>query len=424
MKSMAIIGAQWGDEGKGKITDYFSKYFDFVVRFQGGNNAGHTIIVGDEKTVLHLIPSGILNPNSTNIISHGVVLNPEVFFDEINRLTEKGVDINSKNLLVSINCNIITKYHEILDQIRDSKGSQKIGTTGKGIGPTYEDRTSRRGLKLQDLFDKEILKVKLQRILKEKEVLFKHLYQVEYPSIDTECERLFNLGSKLKNFASDTFLVLKQAQKENKKILFEGAQGVLLDIDFGTFPYVTSSNTTIGGIYTGAGVPNNKIDEVLGIFKAYTTRVGEGPFPTELNNEQGRIIQEKGKEFGATTGRQRKVGWLDLPLIKYAIQASNLSAIALTKIDVLVDTGPLKICTHYEYEGSMIDVAHPGLDLSKMTPCYKEFSEFKAVFNSDGTFTKEVSTYISYLENQANIPIKMLAYGPKRSELKILHDIS
>ncbi len=422
MQTMAIIGAQWGDEGKGKITDYFSKYFDYVVRFQGGNNAGHTIIVGEEKTVLHIIPSGILNPNCHSLIAHGVVFNPEVFKIEVENLKAKNISVTHENLSVSLHCNIITSYHQLLDQIRDSKGSQKIGTTGKGIGPAYEDRSSRRGIKLIDLFDKEILRKKLKRVLAEKEILFKSLYNIDYPSLEEETEKLFSLGQYVFPFAQDTFSIIDKAIQENKKILYEGAQGVLLDIDYGTFPFVTSSNTSAGGVYTGAGLPGKNLEETLGIFKAYTTRVGEGPFPTEMKGAQGEKIQKDGHEFGATTGRTRKVGWLDLPLIKYAIKSSNITAIALTKIDILINQGPLKICTHYEYEGKKIEVAYPGLDLEKVTPHYKDFPELSAVFENEELESK-THNYIKYLEEQAGIPIKMIAYGPRRSELKILQDI-
>ncbi len=419
MQTMAIIGAQWGDEGKGKITDYFAKQFDYVVRFQGGNNAGHTIYVEGKKTVLHLIPSGILNPECVSVIGHGVVLDPEVFQIEVEALRENGVEVSSKNLLVSQHCNVITTYHKLLDQMRDSKGSQKIGTTGKGIGPTYEDRCSRKGIKLIDLFNKEVLTTKLTRLLKEKEVLFKQLYNVEYPSIEKEVNRLFELGKYLFQFSGDTFSELDQALSQNKKVLYEGAQGVLLDLDYGTYPFVTSSNTSVGGIYTGAGIPGHNLDEVLGIFKAYTTRVGEGPFPTELHNKLGVDIQTKGHEFGATTGRTRRVGWLDLPLLRYVKRSSNLTAIALTKLDVLEEMGALKVCTHYEFEGKKIEISYPGLDLSKVTPIYKEVQGFTTVFK-DGEISPEVQSYLDMIEAEADITVKMIAYGPNRSELKIL----
>ncbi len=419
MQTMAIIGAQWGDEGKGKITDYFAKQFDYVVRFQGGNNAGHTIYVEGKKTVLHLIPSGILNPECVSVIGHGVVLDPEVFKVEVEALIDKGVQVSNKNLIVSQHCNVITSYHKLLDQMRDSKGSQKIGTTGKGIGPTYEDRCARKGIKLIDLFNKETLKTKLTRLLKEKEVLFKELYSVKYSSIDEEVEKLFELGKYLFQFSGDTFSELDQALSKNKKVLYEGAQGVLLDLDYGTYPFVTSSNTSVGGIYTGAGIPGHHLDEVLGIFKAYTTRVGEGPFPTELHDQLGVDIQTKGHEFGATTGRTRRVGWLDLPLLRYVKRSSNLTAIALTKLDVLEEMGALKVCTHYEFEGKKIEISYPGLDLSKVKPVYKEVSGFTTVFK-DGEISPEVQSYLDMIENEAGITVKMIAYGPNRSELKIL----
>jgi adenylosuccinate synthase len=416
MKTLAIIGSQWGDEGKGKITDLLSEKCDVVVRYQGGNNAGHTIIVDGKKIVLHLIPSGILHPHSVSVIGHGVVFEPEAFCMELARVEAAGIRVTSENLKISENVTVITSYNKILDAARESQGSVKIGTTGKGIGPAYEDKIGRRAVKLKDLFDIDVLKKKLARNLGEKEILFKHRYNVEFPSIEAEAERLYKLGLAVAPFVCDTFSFLDKAVESKKKILFEGAQGILLDIDYGTYPYVTSSSTALGGVYTGAGIPESHVEEVLGITKAYTTRVGEGPFPTELFNDLGEEIQTKGHEFGATTGRKRRCGWLDLPLLKYSVKASNLTSIALTKLDILSNIRELKVCVAYEYEGKKIDCAYPGIDLTRAKPVYKDMLPFKDDFKSSKLST-ELETYIKEIEQFLGIPVGIIAFGPERKEI-------
>jgi adenylosuccinate synthase len=416
MKTLAIIGSQWGDEGKGKITDLLSEKCDVVVRYQGGNNAGHTIIVDGKKIVLHLIPSGILHPHSVSVIGHGVVFEPEAFSMELARVEAAGIKVTSENLKISENVTVITSYNKILDAARESQGSVKIGTTGKGIGPAYEDKIGRRAVKLKDLFDIEILKKKLARNLGEKEILFKHRYNVEYPSIEAEAERLFKLGKSVAPFVCDTFSFLDKAVEANKKILFEGAQGILLDIDYGTYPYVTSSSTALGGVYTGAGIPESHVEEVLGITKAYTTRVGEGPFPTELFDDLGEEIQTKGHEFGATTGRKRRCGWLDLPLLKYSVKASNLTSLALTKLDILSGIRELKVCVAYDYEGKKIDCAYPGIDLTRATPIYKNMTPFLDDFKST-KLSAELENYIKEIEQFLAVPVGIIAFGPERKEI-------
>jgi adenylosuccinate synthase len=416
MKTLAIIGSQWGDEGKGKITDLLAEKCDVVVRYQGGNNAGHTIIVDGKKIVLHLIPSGILHPHSTSVIGHGVVFEPEAFISEMKKVQDAGIVISRENLKISENVTVITSYNKILDAARESQGSVKIGTTGKGIGPAYEDKVGRRAVKLKDLFDLENLRVKLQRNLGEKEILFKHRYHVEFPSVDQEAERLFALGQSIKPYVCDTFSVLDHAVQSGKKILFEGAQGILLDIDYGTYPYVTSSSTALGGVYTGAGIPESSVQEVLGITKAYTTRVGEGPFPTELFDSLGEEIQTKGREVGATTGRKRRCGWLDLPLLKYSVKASNLTSIALTKLDILSHIQELKVCVAYEYEGKRIECAYPGIDLAHATPVYKDMEPFTDDFKSE-KLSVELETYIKEIETFLGIPVGIIAFGPERKEI-------
>ena len=379
MTSLAIIGAQWGDEGKGKITDLLGQKADYVVRFQGGNNAGHTIIVGDKKIVLHQIPSGILHDNCVSVIAHGVVFEPEAFMEELKQVTDD-IELTPDRLKISLHATIITRYHKLLDAIREGATGNKIGTTGKGIGPAYEDKIGRRAIKMKDLFNKEVLTHKLRIALEEKEHLFKNLYKVDYPTVEEEAERLYKYGQTLFPYVDDTFSLIDRATQEGKKVLFEGAQGILLDIDYGSYPYVTSSSTGAAGIYTGAGVTNGVVTEKLGIVKAYTTRVGEGPMPTEIAEEIGDRIQQIGAEFGATTGRRRRCGWLDLPILKYSVKASSLTSIALTKVDVLSGLEELKVCYAYEIDGKEYDCAYPGLDLSQAKPLYKTLTPYTQEF--------------------------------------------
>ena len=417
MKTIAIVGSQWGDEGKGKITDLLGQKANLVVRFQGGNNAGHTIIVGDKKIVLHLIPSGILHETCMSLIGHGVVLEPEALLAEIEKLEVVGIKVTPNNFNISSNCSIITTYHKIMDSVREAKGPLKIGTTGKGIGPAYEDKISRRGIKLFDLFDKKNLHSKLEKNLIEKKVLLESLYEVNCPTVESEVERLFELGQKLKHFICDSFSLIDKHTLAESNILYEGAQGVLLDIDYGSYPYVTSSSTSYGGIFTGAGAPKGRVDEVIGITKAYTTRVGEGPFPTELNSPIGEQIQQIGGEFGATTGRKRRCGWLDLPLLKYSIKSSCITSIALTKLDVLSQVDELKVCRAYKYKGSEIDIAYPGIDLSKVEPVFEEFEPFKDQFNGP-EHSLELSRYISLIEESCQVPVGIIAFGPERNQIQ------
>lgn len=416
MTSLAIIGAQWGDEGKGKITDLLGQRADYVVRFQGGNNAGHTIIVGDDKIVLHQIPSGILHENCISIIAHGVVFEPEAFMQELAKVQAK-IPVTPERLKLSLNATVITRYHKLLDAIREGATGNKIGTTGKGIGPAYEDKIGRRAIKIKDLFDQKILQNKLSIALEEKAHLFKSLYQIEYPSIEEETQRLFEFGKTLFPYVADTFSLIDQATTAGKKILFEGAQGVLLDIDYGSYPYVTSSSTGAAGIFTGAGVTNGTVTEKLGIVKAYTTRVGEGPMPTEIKEEIGDKIQQIGAEFGATTGRRRRCGWLDLPILKYAVKASSLTSIALTKVDVLSGLEQLKVCYAYEINGQEYDCAYPGLDLSSATPLYKTLTPFKDDFSREGQYAPELEQYIQLIEKNLGVPVGIVAYGPERSQI-------
>lgn len=412
---MAIIGAQWGDEGKGKITDLLAEKCDLVVRYQGGHNAGHTIWVNGQKTVLHVIPSGVLHPHCLSVIGHGVVLEPENFLAELAKI--KGVTkVGPDNLKLSSTATVITSFHKLLDAARESQGDVKIGTTGKGIGPAYEDKVSRRGIKVKDLLDKDTLVRRIGTGYAEKAILFKHLYQIEVPSIEEEVERLYRYGQSLKDYVVDTFSLIDENLAKGKRIMFEGAQGILLDIDYGTYPYVTSSSTAGAGIYTGAGLPGKHVEEMIGVAKAYTTRVGEGPFPTELTDELGAHIQTKGNEFGATTGRKRRCGWLDIPLLKYAVKCSHLNSIALTKLDILSNLPELKICYAYEVNGKTVDCAYPGINLYNAKPLYKEFTPFTDTFDG-GKPSKELDTYMSFLQESLGIPVGIYAFGPDRNQV-------
>ena len=415
MQTMAIIGAQWGDEGKGKITDLLAEKSDLVVRYQGGHNAGHTIWVNGIKTVLHVIPSGVLHAHCTSVIGHGVVLEPENFLFELNRI-KNVAQVTPENLKVSETATVITHYHKILDAARESQGTEKIGTTGKGIGPSYEDKIARRAVKVKDLLDKDILARRLGVGYSEKEMLFKNLYQINFPSIDEEVERLYQLGQQMKDYVCDTFSLIDQSLAKGKRVLYEGAQGILLDVDYGTYPYVTSSSTTASGIYTGAGIPNHKLDEVIGVAKAYTTRVGEGPFPTELFDEMGSTIQIKGNEVGATTGRKRRCGWLDVPLLRYAIKASQLTSIALTKLDILSNLPELKVCYAYEVNGKTVDCAYPGINLYNAKPLLKDLKPFTDDFSGSKT-SAELDQYINFIQEALGIPVSIYAYGPDRNQI-------
>jgi adenylosuccinate synthase len=420
MQTAAIIGAQWGDEGKGKITDLLAEKSQLVVRYQGGHNAGHTIWVNGQKTVLHVIPSGVLHPQCLSVIGHGVVLEPENFLFELKRL-KAVTQVSPQNLKLSESATIITQYHRLLDSARESQGPEKIGTTGKGIGPAYEDKISRRGVKVKDLFDKDILIRRLSSGFAEKAMLFKHLYQMDCPRLEEEVERLYKLGQELKDYVCDTFSLIDNALHQGQKILYEGAQGILLDIDYGTYPYVTSSSTAAAGIFTGAGIPQHPLEQVIGVAKAYTTRVGEGPFPTELFDEIGTRIQTTGKEFGATTGRKRRCGWLDLPLLKYAAKCSQLTSLAITKLDILSGLPELKICYAYEINGKTISCAYPGINLYHAKPLYRDFTPFQDDFS--GKNSAALEQYLSFIQEELRLPISIYAFGPDRQQVVMKQNI-
>ncbi|MEJ2102811.1 MAG: adenylosuccinate synthase, partial [Desulfobacterales bacterium] len=355
MANVVIVGTQWGDEGKGKVVDLLAEFADIVVRFQGGNNAGHTMVIGDEQFICHLIPSGILQQKLC-VIGNGVVVDPAVLIEEIDHLRSRGVDASPEKLLISERAHVIMPYHRLVDHGREkSNGDKKIGTTGRGIGPAYEDKASRRGIRFVDLLDPESFVEKVNSILDEKNFYLKNYLSVETIDSPSMIEQYKAYAERLAPYVSNVSLAINNAVKKGRQILFEGAQGTHLDIDHGTYPYVTSSNTVAANACCGAGIGPGVITDIIGIVKAYTTRVGKGPFPSELFDETGDHLQKRGAEFGATTGRKRRCGWLDTVILKNAVRLNGLTGIAVTKLDVLEGLGTLKICTGYEHKGKILN---------------------------------------------------------------------
>ncbi len=423
MTNIAVLGAQWGDEGKGKVVDLYSERAELIVRYQGGNNAGHTLVVDGKKTVLHLIPSGVLHENKTCIIASGVVLDPEVFMHEVDQLTAKGLIAESRGtrLFVSERTQIIMPYHKILDKMREEHaGKAKIGTTGRGIGPCYEDKVARRGVMAGDLLDSALMRTKIEASLVEKNALLNSLYKQKELNVDEIHAWAMEMGKKLKPMIRDTRVMIQKALSEGKKILFEGAQGTLLDVEHGTYPYVTSSNTITGGIFTGCGVGPKSLNEIVGITKAYTTRVGSGPFPTELHDELGEWIRKQGQEFGATTGRPRRCGWLDLVALRYAVEVNGLTALALMKADVLCGLDEIKVCVGYEVDGKPVYAPPSNIrELERVKPVYETLKGWKTLNSkpkSMSDFPKEFVDYISYIEKKMGIPVITVSIGPGREE--------
>lgn len=421
MPKYIIVGTQWGDEGKGKIVDLFTNHVDAVVRYQGGNNAGHTLVVNDEKTVLHLIPSGILNPAIKCIIGNGVVIDPQVLIEEIEGIKAKGLLQNPEQLSISYQAHLIMPYHKELDLLREARrGEGKIGTTGRGIGPAYEDKVARTGIRMGDLFNPEKFKEKLELVVKHKNEIFEKVFGGKLFDVEKIYDSYLEMFEKLKVHVKDTSLLIHNLAKENKNILFEGAQGTFLDVDHGTYPYVTSSNTVAGGAMAGVGIGPTSIDGVLGIMKAYTTRVGMGPFPTELNDEEGARLQAQGGEFGATTGRTRRCGWLDLVLLKRAIRTNGITCLALTKIDVLSGFDNIKIAVKYDIDGTITDeLPHCIEDLESAIPIYEDYPGWK----DELTYVKSISElpantqkYIKTIENYLEIPVVLVSVGPQRGQ--------
>ena len=420
MANVVVVGAQWGDEGKGKVVDIYTEHADDVVRYQGGNNAGHTLVVGNEKVVLHLIPSGILHEGKRCIIGNGVVLDPEVFIREITKLKESGRIKDDACLLLSESMHIIMPYHKRIDIAREAKsGDKKIGTTGRGIGPCYEDKIGRRGIRLMDLLDPVIFSRKLRENLDDKNVQLERLgvEPLEYNAIYRAYQ---DYAEMLQRYVADTALILDNSLKAGKKLLFEGAQGTLLDVDHGTYPYVTSSSTCAGGAATGSGVSPRAINEVIGISKAYVTRVGSGPFPTELLEETGEQLRQVGGEFGATTGRPRRCGWFDAMVVRYAVRVNGLTGIALTKLDVLSGFATIKVCTGYRYAGKMLETLPAKLEtFERCEPVYEELPGWQSDISACRSFDElpdQARSYVKRLEELVGCPIVLVSVGPRRDQ--------
>ncbi len=415
-----VVGAQWGDEGKGKLIDFLSKNADIAVRYQGGNNAGHTVVVGDEEYIFHLLPSAILHKNKICVIGNGVVVDPKALIEELDGLKVRKINVTSKRFKISGHCHVVMPYHRILDGLRESKRKNKIGTTGRGIGPCYADKVARCGIRMIDLLNPRVLKAKLQDNLREKNEIFRKVNgQKAFPFKDVYREYL-KYGRKIRPYVCDTALFLNRAIANKKSILFEGAQGTFLDIDFGTYPFVTSSNSITGGVCSGTGVAPTKIDKAIAAVKAYTTRVGEGPFPTEFSTRLKDVIQKKGKEFGATTGRPRRCGWFDSVLVRYSLMINGIAELAIMKLDVLDDLKEIKICTAYKYRGKVYrDFPLDFEVLCKATPVYETMKGWQASTEGLCQYSRlplNARRYIDRLEKLLKVRARYISTGSKRSD--------
>ncbi|MBF0503921.1 MAG: adenylosuccinate synthase [Candidatus Omnitrophica bacterium] len=423
MMNLVVVGAQWGDEGKGKLIDILSESVDITVRYQGGNNAGHTVIVGNKEYVFHLIPSAILRPEKICVIGNGVVIDPKALLEEIDSLKKRGLPMKGAQLKISANAHVVMPYHRVMDQLREGKRAQKIGTTGRGIGPCYSDKVGRMGVRIIDLLNPKILKAKLADNLNEKNDIFVKVYGFKNYDFSEILQEYLAYGRRLKPYICDTALFLNEAILAHKKILFEGAQGTFLDIDFGTYPFVTSSNATTGGVCSGSGVPPTKINQVIAALKAYTTRVGEGPFPTEFDKKMNDNIRSKGHEFGATTGRPRRCGWFDAVMARYALIINGATHLAVMKLDVLDDLKMIKIATAYRYKGKIYkDYPHDMEVLANAKPVYEQWPGWMSSTRQVRSFNKlplEARTYIERLEKLLKVKIKYISVGSKRDEIII-----
>lgn len=417
-KNIAIIGAQWGDEGKGKVIDIYARNADYIARYQGGNNAGHTVVIGKDSFILHLIPSGILHKGKICVIGNGVVVDPKALLEEIQMLESKGIKIDSR-LMVSKDAHIIFPYHRKLDELREAK-KKNIGTTKKGIGPCYADKVARLGIRFVDLLNDEVFRDKLKTNLDEKNAMLSKIYNVEGYSFDKLYSEYIGYAEKLKKYICDTAVALNSAIKARKKVLFEGAQGTLLDVDHGTYPYVTSSNSTAGGASTGTGVGPTKIDKVIGVVKAYTTRVGEGPFPTEFQDDLMCKIREKGKEFGATTGRPRRCGWFDSVIVKHAVMVNGIDEIVITKLDVLDCLDTIRICTAYKFGGKYYNDFPSDLTaVTKCEPVYVELPGWKTdttAITSYSGLPKNAKNYLNKIKKLLDTKIALISVGSDRKQ--------
>ncbi|MFZ8978873.1 MAG: adenylosuccinate synthase [Candidatus Nanopelagicales bacterium] len=426
MPAIVLLGAQWGDEGKGKATDLLGGRVDYVVRYQGGNNAGPTVVIGDAKYALHLLPSGILSPGVIPVIGNGVVVDPAVLLQEMAGLEERGVD--TSRLLISASAHLITPYHVTLDKVAERfLGSSKIGTTGRGIGPTYMDKVGRLGIRVQDLFDPSILRQKVEGALGNKNQVLVKVFNRRELEVDAITEELLQYAEPLRPHVADTALVLNDALDDGKIVLLEGGQGTLLDVDHGTYPFVTSSNPTAGGACTGSGIGPTRVTRVIGILKAYTTRVGSGPFPTELHDEWGERLRSVGGEVGVTTGRQRRCGWFDAPIARYATRVNGLTDIFLTKLDVLTGIERIPVCVAYEIEGQRIDeIPMTQTDFHHAKPIYEAmpgWTEDISSARSIEDLPANAQAYVRYLEELSGAPISAIGVGQDRDATIVVRDM-
>ncbi len=422
MSTIAVVGAQWGDEGKGKAIDYLATRADIVVRAQGGNNAGHSVVIDGTKYALHLIPSGILNPGAKNIIGNGAVFDPEGFFEELEGLQKNGID--TSEIYISDRVHIVFPYHKVLDGITErAKGSKKVGTTNKGIGPCYMDKMARVGIRGCDMLDDDLFREKLSEQIDAKNEMITRLYNEEPLDKEAILEQYCDYAKKLKPYITDTSVMLAEALAEGKKILFEGAQGAMLDIDLGTYPYVTSSHPVSGGFTAGAGISPRSIDEIIGIVKAYTTRVGAGPFVSEEDNETGDKIREIGHEYGVTTGRPRRCGWLDLVQVKYAARINGLTGISLMLLDVLDSFETVKVCIGYDHDGEVLTDFPASLDLiEQCRPVYKELKGWNTPITECTSYEElpeEAKEYIRTIEEYTGVPVQIVSVGPDRKQTMV-----
>ena len=426
MPAIVLIGAQWGDEGKGKATDLLAGRVDLVVKFNGGNNAGHTVVIGDERFALHLLPSGILSPGVVPVIANGAVVDPEVLFEELDALTARGVDVS--RLRISANAHLITAYHRTIDKVTERfLGKRQIGTTGRGIGPTYADKINRVGIRMQDLFDEGILRQKVEGALEQKNHLLVKVYNRRAIDVDEVVDDLLQYADRLRPMVGDTALDLNTALDEGRTVLFEGGQATMLDVDHGTYPFVTSSNATSGGAATGSGVAPNRFTRVIAVVKAYTTRVGAGPFPTELLDESGEWLRTQGAEFGTTTGRPRRTGWYDAPIARYAQRVNGVTDFVLTKLDVLTGLERIPVCVGYEVDGRRIDeVPVNQTAFHHARPVYEELPGWDQDITGARSFDSLPATardYVSALEEMSRAPMSVIGVGPARDAVVVRRDL-
>ena len=421
MSNVVVVGTQWGDEGKGKIVDILTEQADIVVRFQGGPNAGHTVVVGDKKTILHQVPSGILNSGKQCIVGNGVVMDIETLLEEINMVRDQGYFTDPAALKISENASLIMPYHKKIDIAREhKKGKNKIGTTGRGIGPAYEDKVARNAIRFGDIFNDELLREKIETNLQEKNFYLSQYLGEEPLRAEDILKAIYDIRDQLRQYIVNASVYLDEAISQNKKILFEGAQGTMLDVDHGTYPFVTSSNTTAAQAATGSGVGPKQLHTILGITKAYTTRVGEGPFPTELNDETGDLLRKQGGEFGSTTGRPRRCGWFDLVVVQHSIRLNSINCIALTKLDVLSGLDQINICTGYRSEGKELNAFPTDLPtLRTCEPIYETMPGWKEDISGITSYEElpqAARDYIARLEELTGVPMCMVSVGVKRSQ--------